>query len=336
MKGRNGPGLLLIGVTGCAAVLALSGCTSFRNWTAKKRAERGVLLAPRTIVPPPYSEPPPAASTEAPVEPTLPAPPTPAVSEQEPVSAETIKLPPPVETEPLTHKVAKGESFWKIAVMYGVSQDELAAYNKMSLKDVLPAGKVLKIPPGGHFIPPEQRPKFKPQRRKKAAKSKTGKTGSVRGPRQPLPASGKYTVKSGDSLWKIAHRYGLKTGDIRRANDLKSDLLQIGQVLVLPQPAGTPGMAGTTAGAAATTGTAAEGTAAAAAPAAATTIAPKTAPKEVVEYPKKLEHEVAAGETLQGLADMYGVKVEDIKKANPQIRSDADLKPKSLLIIPYP
>lgn len=335
MKKRCGQRVALVGVTGGVTLLLLSGCTSFRGWNARKRAEHGVLLAPRTIVPAPYAEPPPApAGVGAPVEPALPPIPTPPVVEKK-AAPEEISLPPPVETKELTHKVAKGESFWKIAVMYGVSQDELAAYNHMSLKEVLAAGKVLRIPPGGQFIPPENRPKFKPQKKrvKKTSAKKTGTGRSTR--REPLPPSGKYTVKSGDSLWRIAHRYGLKTEDIRRANNLKTDTLQIGQVLVLPAPTavGAPNRAAAPSAAA---GGVAPVNAETPAGPTKTEVAPKTAAKDVAEYPKKLEHEVGAGETLEGIAEMYGVKVEAIKKANPKILSDKDLTPKAILIIPYP
>jgi len=331
MKKRCGPSVLLVGVTGCVTLLTLSGCTSFRNWNARKRAEHGVLLAPRTIVPAPYSEPPPVPTgVGAPVEPSLPSMPTPPVVEKK-TTPEKIELPPAVETKTLTHKVAKGESFWKIAVMYGVSQDELAEYNNMTLKDVLAAGKVLRIPPGGQFIPPEKRPKFKP-RKKRVGKSSVKKFRSAQHTRrEPLPASGKYTVKSGDSLWKIAHKYGLKTDDIRRTNALKTDTLQIGQVLVLPAPASTTGAApSTTALAPAKTNVPTGGSTAE------VKTPPRTTATDVAEYPKKLEHEIGTGETLKGIAEMYGVKVDDIKKANPKIRSDSDLTPKAILIIPYP
>lgn len=43
-----------------------------------------------------------------------------------------------------------------------------------------------------------------------------------------------YTVKSGDSLWAIAKRYGITVDELKRANNLTSNTLLIGQKLTIP------------------------------------------------------------------------------------------------------
>ena len=45
----------------------------------------------------------------------------------------------------------------------------------------------------------------------------------------------KYTVKSGDSLWKIANQYNIKVNDIIKLNNLNNDTLAIGQILLIPK-----------------------------------------------------------------------------------------------------
>lgn len=42
-----------------------------------------------------------------------------------------------------------------------------------------------------------------------------------------------YTVKSGDSLWSIAQKNGTTISQLKTANNLRSDLILVGQVLKL-------------------------------------------------------------------------------------------------------
>ncbi len=51
----------------------------------------------------------------------------------------------------------------------------------------------------------------------------------------PAPAAKTYTVKKGDSLWKIAKTEGVSIGDLARANNLnKTSALKVGQKLQVP------------------------------------------------------------------------------------------------------
>jgi LysM repeat protein len=54
-----------------------------------------------------------------------------------------------------------------------------------------------------------------------------------------------------------------------------------------------------------------------------------------LDLPKKLSHTVTEGDTLEIIAEMYGTKVEEIKKENPTIKSNADLLPNTKLMVPY-
>lgn len=95
------------------------------------------------------------------------------------------------------YTVKSGDSLWSIAKKLGVSVDELKSANNLT-NSLLSVGQVLKIP--GEEIINE----------------------SV------------YTVKSGDSLYKIANNYNTTVDEIKRLNNLSTNLLSIGQVLKLP------------------------------------------------------------------------------------------------------
>ena len=144
------------------------------------------------------------------------------------------------------------------------------------------------------------------------------------GTHEAIPADGKYTVRAGDSLWTVARRHGLKSDDIRRWSNLTSDNLQVGQVLILKgEPAAEK-----------------------AAPAVPATIpatpvsddqpvipaddvaAPAIGDPAVEDVAKKpFQHLVMSGDTLESIASYYDdITVESILQANPQIKSNADLK----------
>lgn len=50
----------------------------------------------------------------------------------------------------------------------------------------------------------------------------------------PAPASRTYTVKSGDTLYDIALKFGVSVGSIEQLNGLTSTVLHVGQVLKIP------------------------------------------------------------------------------------------------------
>ena len=49
-----------------------------------------------------------------------------------------------------------------------------------------------------------------------------------------------YTVKKGDSLWKIANKYNTTVEKLKRANNLKTNTLSVGQKLVIPSISVSP------------------------------------------------------------------------------------------------
>ena len=109
-----------------------------------------------------------------------------------------------------TYVVKSGDSLYSIARKYNTTVDEIKRLNNLS-SNVLSIGQVLKIP----------------------SSSESSNTSSNTG------ATNTYVVKSGDSLYSIARKYNTTVGEIKKLNNLSSNLLNIGQVLKIPSGSST-------------------------------------------------------------------------------------------------
>ena len=331
----------------CIAILAVglsAGCQSWNNLT---QGDEVVLLDTRGMVPTPYTDAQGAtpsgnmgtstrpADSVIPIEPiqteVIPMGDAPGMEPLSPVVPEVspepqtpeITLPETVSTEPITYTVKKGDSLWKIGRMYGVTHQELAAYNDMELTDILVTGKTLRIPPGGKFNP--EKATSTP---KATSPTPTPVEDDTAALTTPLKADGKYTVKKGDSLWKIARRFDVTVNDIKRLNNLKSETIFTGQVLVVPKANATVSSSDdllTTLVDDGAGGTSVE-----------TTIPDNADNAETMDSPvfTILEHTVLGDESLSEIAGMYGTTVERIRSANPELGDSGELKPGMEIKIP--
>ena len=101
-----------------------------------------------------------------------------------------------------TYVVKSGDSLWNIANRFGTTVNEIKSLNNLTSNN-LSIGQVLKLPVSSTEA-------------------------------DSLPTENTYVVKSGDSLWNIANRFGTTVNEIRSLNNLTSNNLSIGQVLKLP------------------------------------------------------------------------------------------------------
>ncbi|MFL0437712.1 LysM peptidoglycan-binding domain-containing protein [Bacillus pumilus] len=133
-----------------------------------------------------------------------------------------------------TYKVKLGDSLWKIANSLNMSIGEIKTLNGIKSDTIYP-NQVLKVKGTATSKPSQPKAPAKPSNpASNGNQSSSGKATS-------------YTVKSGDSLWKIANQFKVQVQSIRTANSLKSDVLRIGQVLKINGAAsGSTGSNGST------------------------------------------------------------------------------------------
>lgn len=112
------------------------------------------------------------------------------------------------------HVVGAGDSLSAIAGRYGVSSQRLMQYNNMSTTTVK-LGQTLKIPTGASPAIASQ-----PQVRATVAAAPV------------LPRS--HRVVAGDTLSRIASRYGVSVNELQRHNQMKTSTVKIGQTLKIP------------------------------------------------------------------------------------------------------
>jgi membrane-bound lytic murein transglycosylase D len=117
----------------------------------------------------------------------------------------------PPQSAYVYHRIRPGESLSTIARRYRSSVRKIMRANNLHRSSYIVAGKKLKIPRRGTM---PYRPKI--DRNKELT----------------LPSA--HVVKSGDSLWNIAKRYGTTTKKIQSLNNLQTTQLHIGQVLKIP------------------------------------------------------------------------------------------------------
>ncbi|PNK59947.1 lytic transglycosylase [Psychrobacter sp. FDAARGOS_221] len=119
-----------------------------------------------------------------------------------------------------TYKVKAGDGLINLAREYGVSAADLAAANGISATAGLRIGQTLKVPNTKSGV---------------STSSSNSQSSTSSSSSSATTTSGNYTVKSGDSLNRLASQHGLTVSQLASANGLSTTAeLQIGQKITIP------------------------------------------------------------------------------------------------------
>ncbi len=126
------------------------------------------------------------------------------------------------------HTVTAGDSLSAIAGRYGVTSQQLMMHNKMS-STVVKVGQVLKIPA-------DTKPKVAPVATAQVAPTTLPVAKPIiNSTAKPVASQPRHhKVTAGDTLSRIASRYGVTVAQLQRHNNMKDSTVRIGQTLKIP------------------------------------------------------------------------------------------------------
>ena len=166
------------------------------------------------------------------------------------------------------HRVRSGESWWSISRRYGVPVAVLKSVNNQRTNT---------LHPGQHVMVPGS-DSARTVASASASEPAAAKTRAYAAER------GNYVVRSGDTLWNIAQRFGTTVSTIKQANGLRSSSLKAGQKLYIPNT---------------------------------TSVATKQAAKDAQKTKSQLvRYKVRRGDNLTSIARKFGVTVSDLLRWN--------------------
>lgn len=178
-------------------------------------------------------------------------------------------------TKTQKHKVSEGETLFVIAQKYNTTVNELKDLNSITDESLIIVGQEILVPAAN-----------------------TQNTVEI--------TYIKHKVKKGETLKSIAQKYKISKTELKKINKLKSDKLDIGKVLTIPQKQLITA-----------------------------TNRQNNNNSSTKNRPKPIKHKVRDGESLEKIAARYGVSVEDLKQWNDEkINGDRIFKNTVLTIYP--
>lgn len=161
-----------------------------------------------------------------------------------------------------SYHVRSGDTLGKIAQRFGTSVSRLQAWNNLSGTQIN-VGQSLRVPNVGGSAAPS----------------------GASAARQAPPSSGRYQVRSGDTLGGIAERFGISISDLRSWNNIRSNRIIAGETLVVGSGGSSSAGSATAAVAAPTSGSA-------------------------------IRYRIRSGDNLAVIAKLHGVSIDDLRRWN--------------------
>ncbi len=114
--------------------------------------------------------------------------------------SQLLNLTPLPSTGGATYTVKAGDTLSQIALRHNVNLAQLIALNNIKNPNLISIGQILQIPGA-----------------------------------KPIPSNSSYTVKAGDTLYKIAKAYNVSVSSLATANKISNiNLIRVGQILTIP------------------------------------------------------------------------------------------------------
>lgn len=184
-----------------------------------------------------------------------------------------------------THKVSPGDTVWGLARKYGTTVSAIISANSLSSSATIRIGQNLTIPGSST-----------------ASNASTTSTASSNSGASNTGAGVTHTVRSGDTVWALARKYGTSVSAISKANGLgTSAMIRIGQKLDIPGGSEVGSSTATT-----VSNTVAD------------TSSPTLATGDNLSNfgGETVTYTVVAGDTLGGIASRHGVTVSHLVSTN--------------------
>ncbi|AUJ28837.1 LysM peptidoglycan-binding domain-containing protein [Liquorilactobacillus hordei] len=181
-----------------------------------------------------------------------------------------------------TYTVKSGDSLWAVANKYGISVANLKSWNNLS-SDIIYIGQSLKVSNSAS--------------QSSNSSSSSSTSSSSQSSSNTLSAS-TYTVKSGDSLWAVANKYGISVANLKSWNNLSSNTIYIGQSLKVSNSASQSSNSSSSSSSSTSTSSSSQSSSSTSSTSSAST------------------YTVKSGDSLWAVANKYGLTVTKLKELN--------------------